>query len=302
MTLELWIPITIAAAFFQNMRSALQKHLKSRLSTHGATYARFVYALPFVAVYVAALAGPGGMPLPAPGLRFAAFTVVGGTAQIIATFLLIHIFSYRNFAVGTTYSKTETVQTAIFGVLILGDRLHPLAAAGIGVSLAGVMLMSAGKGPVTLRTLVTGWTQRAAVIGMISGAFFGISIVSYRAASLSLEGTPYLMQAGATLLCATLYQSAAMGLWMRLREPGELTRVIGAIRVGAVVGLSGMLASVCWLTAATLQNAAYVRVLGQVELLFMFAASVLFFHERPGRLEVGGIALVGGGIVMLLLA
>ena len=300
--MELWIPITIAAAFFQNLRSALQKHLKSRLSTHGATYARFVYALPFVALYVAALAGPGAMPLPVPGARFALFTVIGGTAQIVATFLLIHIFSYRNFAVGTTYSKTETVQTAIFGVLILGDRLHPLAAGGIGVSLAGVMLMSAGQGPVTVRTLLTGWTERPAVIGMISGAFFGISIVSYRAASLSLDGTPYLMQAGATLLCATLYQSVAMGLWMRLREPGELTRVLAAARVGAAVGLSGMLASACWLTAATLQNAAYVRVLGQVELLFMFAASVLFFHERPGRLEVLGITLVGGGIVLLLLA
>ena len=34
----------------------------------------------------------------------------------------------------------------------------------------------------------------------------------------------------------------------------------------------------------------------------MFVASVLFFHERPGRLEVIGILLVGTGIVMLLMA
>jgi drug/metabolite transporter (DMT)-like permease len=300
--MELWIPITVGAAFFQNLRSALQKHLKSHLSTHGATYARFVYAVPFVAVYVALLAGPGNMPLPSVNLRFGAFTLVGATAQIVATFLLIHLFSYRNFAVGTTYSKTETVQTAVFGVLILGDRLHPTAALGIVVSLIGVMLMSAGHGPLTLRTLLTAWTQRPALIGMLSGALFGISIVSYRAASLSLEGAPYPMQAGVTLLFATVYQSVAMALWMRLREPGELTRVAAVFRVGAVVGLSGMLASACWLTAATLKNAAYVRALGQVELVFVFVASVLFFHERPGRLEVLGILLVGGGILMLLMA
>ena len=89
---------------------------------------------------------------------------------------------------------------------------------------------------------------------------------------------------------------------MRLREPGEVTRVIRTFRVGVWVGVSGMLASACWLTAATLQNAAYVRVVGQIELVFMFAASVLFFHERPGRLEVLGIVLVAGGIVLLLLA
>lgn len=58
-------------------------------------------------------------------------------------------------------------------------------------------------------------------------------------------------------------------------------RVIVIFRVGVFVGLLGMLASACWLTAATLQNAAYVRMVGQVELLFMFAASVLFYRENP---------------------
>jgi drug/metabolite transporter (DMT)-like permease len=300
--MELWIPVTIAAAFFQNLRSALQKHLKGRLGTHGATYARFVYAVPFMIGYALFLAGPGGMPAPELNLRFAFFCVLGGSTQIIATFMLIHLFSYKNFAVGTTYSKTETVQTAIFGLLILGDRLHPLAAAGIVVSLVGVMLMSAGKGPVTLRALLVGWTERAALIGIFSGSFFGVSLVSYRAAALSLEGTPYPMQAASVLVCATLFQTLAMGIWIAMSQPGELARVARAARIGTMVGLCGMLASVCWLTAATLENAAYVRTLGQVELLFMFTASVLFFRERPGALEVTGIVLVGAGIVMLLLA
>ena len=48
--IELWIPITVVAAFMQNLRSALQKHLKAKLSTGGATYVRFLFALPFAAV------------------------------------------------------------------------------------------------------------------------------------------------------------------------------------------------------------------------------------------------------------
>ena len=40
--MELWVPITLAAAFMQNLRSALQKHLKGSLSTSGATFCRFV--------------------------------------------------------------------------------------------------------------------------------------------------------------------------------------------------------------------------------------------------------------------
>ena len=300
--MELWIPITIGAAFFQNLRSALQKYLKGRLSTNGATYARFVFALPFMIAYALFLAGPAGMPVPELNLRYLLFAVLGASTQIVATFLLIHLFSYKNFAVGTTYSKTEVVQVAIFGLLILGDRMPPLALAGILVSLVGVMLMSAGRGPVTVRALLTGWTERTALIGIASGSFFGMSIVSYRAAALSLEGAPFLMQAAMVLVCATAFQTLAMGLWIAAREPREFARLMRAAPVAIVVGLSGMLASVMWLTAATLQNAAYVRAFGQVELLFMFAASVLFFRERPGWLEVAGILLVAGGIVMLLLA
>ena len=54
--MELWIPITIFAAFMQNLRSALQKYLKGRLSTSGATFSRFAYAAPLAALYLAGLA------------------------------------------------------------------------------------------------------------------------------------------------------------------------------------------------------------------------------------------------------
>jgi drug/metabolite transporter (DMT)-like permease len=57
----------------------------------------------------------------------------------------------------------------------------------------------------------------------------------------------------------------------------------------------------CRFTATTIQNAAYVRALGQVELLFTFGAGHLFFRERSKALELIGIGLVAGGILLLLL-
>ena len=62
---ELWIPLTIGGAFFQNLRSALQKHLKAKLSTGGASYVRFLYALPFALLYCWGLAHFGKYPVPA---------------------------------------------------------------------------------------------------------------------------------------------------------------------------------------------------------------------------------------------
>jgi drug/metabolite transporter (DMT)-like permease len=298
---ELWIPITIGAAFFQNLRSALQKHLKGRLSNTGATFARFAYAAPLALVYAAALAVLTGQDLPAPNPAFVAYAVVGGLAQITATALLLYSFSFRNFAVGTTYSKTETVQTAIFGIVILGDPLGIGAALAIVISLIGVMAISVARTRMSLLGLLTSLVEKPALIGIASGAFFGLSAISYRGASLSLGEHGFLLRAAYTLACVTVFQTLVMALYMRLREPGQVSAVFRAWRVAAWAGISGMIASAGWFTAMTIQNAAYVRALGQVELVFTFAAAVFFFHERPNRTEVIGIVLVIGGILLLLL-
>ena len=299
--MELWVPVTLAAAFMQNLRSALQKHLKGSLSTAGATFCRFVYAVPLALAYVALLGEGLGFEWPAPNPRFALFAMLGGITQITATALLVHLFSLRNFAVGTAYSKTETVQAAVFGVVILGEPVGLAAAVGIGISLVGVMLISVSRSRVTFRNLLLGWTGRAAFVGVLSGTFFGLSAVAYRAASLSLGGEGFLMQAAFTLACVLVFQTAVMTAWIRLREPGELTRVVRGWRIASLVGVSGMLGSAAWFTAMTLENAAYVRAVGQVELVFTFIVSYFFFRERSTALELAGIVLVVAGIVILLL-
>lgn len=299
--MELWIPITLGAAFFQNLRSALQKHLKGRLSNTGATFARFAYAAPLALLYAAALAALTGQDLPSPNQAFVAYAVVGGLAQITATALLLYSFSFRNFAVGTTYSKTETVQTAIFGIVILGDPLGIGAALAIVISLIGVMAISVARTRMSLLGLLTSLAEKPALIGIASGAFFGLSAISYRGASLALGEHGFLLRAAYTLACVTVFQTLVMALYMRLREPGQVSAVLRAWRVAAWAGISGMIASAGWFTAMTIQNAAYVRALGQIELVFTFAAAVFFFHERPNRTEVIGIVLVIGGILLLLL-
>ncbi len=299
--MEAWVAITVLAAFLQNLRSALQKHMKEQVSTSGATYARFVFAFPFALLYVSGLSSFGGFTIPAPDFSFWIYASIGGAAQIFATALLVSLFSFRNFAVGTAYSKTETVQTALIGIVILSDPLSLAAVAGILISLAGVFALSLAKGAFDLKTFLMSWFKKTALIGIASGTFFGISAVSYRAASLSLGGEGVVIQAAFTLACVTVMQTLAMSVYLRVREPGQIMAVIRTWRIALGVGLSGMMASACWFTAMTLQNAAYVRALGQVELIFTFAASYFFFRERPNFAEVCGIFLIIGGVLVLLL-
>lgn len=299
--MELWIPITIAAAFLQNLRSALQKHLQGALGTTGASFVRFGFGFPVAVAYVLGLHLIAGYAIPAVNAGFALWSVIGGLAQIFATILLVYLFSLRNFAVGTAYSKTEPVQAAIFGLIILGERLTIGAVGAIIVGVLGVMMISVARMPLSWRNLLVAMTSRTALIGIASGALFGISAVAYRSASLSLDGPNVVMQAAMTLACVTTFQTAFMLVWMVAKDPSEVGRVARAWRSSALVGLAGVLGSACWFTAMTLQQVAYVRALGQIELVFTFAASVFLFREKITRMEATGCMFIVAGILLLLL-
>lgn len=299
--MELWIPITIAAAFLQNVRSAMQKHLKGVMGTTGATFVRFGFGAPFALLFVAILHFGVGYELPAPNARFLVWMIVGGLGQIAATFLLVHLFSFRNFAVGTAYSRTEPAQAALFGLIFLGERATSGALAAIAVSVFGVMLISVAHTTLTARTLFSSLLARNALIGLASGTLFGISAVAYRAASLALGGPNFMMQAAVTLAFVILFQTVVMALWMIWNDRAELGRIARAWRPALVVGLAGAAASFGWFMAMTLQQAAIVKALAQVEMIFTFASSVFLFRERINRLEVAGCLLIVGGILLLLL-
>jgi len=286
----------------QNLRSALQKYLKGRLSTSGATFSRFAYAAPLAFLYVAGLMVFRGDGLPVANATFALFAVVGGLGQIVATALLVSLFSFRNFAVGTTFSKTETAQAAMFGLVVLGETVSIGAIVAIVVSLIGVVMISITRSAANMRDVAAQWLQPTTLIGLASGAMFGISAVSYRAASLALDSGDFVIRAAFTLACVTVFQTVVMAVYMRLREPGQIGDVLASWRISCWVGLTGMIGSASWFTAMALQNVAYVRALGQIELLFTLAASYLFFGERGSRTELAGIALVTAGILILLLA
>jgi drug/metabolite transporter (DMT)-like permease len=288
----LWIPITVAAALFQCLRTALQKYLKGRLSTTASTYTRFVYGMPVAIVYALALVYVAGYAAPAPTPAFLFWVAAGSLAQILATFLLLHVLGFRNFPVGVAYSKTEVVQAAVFGLAFLGDTVSAWGVASIAVGTFGVMLMSMTGDRHPLKALAMGWLERSALLGVASGAFFAVAATGFRAASLSLGHPSPLMAAAYTLAWATALQSALMTAYIAWREPGQFRRVVETWRMSALAGLTSVLGSGCWFTAMTLTAVAYVRTLGLVELVFTFLVSALWFRERPRAAEAAGVALV----------
>jgi drug/metabolite transporter (DMT)-like permease len=304
-SMELWIPITIASAFLQNMRSALQKHLRGRLNTTGATFVRFGYGVPFALAYMAILHYGLGRPMPVPNTGFWLWAVAGGFAQIGATFLLVYIFAFRNFAVGTAYSRTEPAQAALVALVLVGETVTIGTIIAITISVVGVMLISVARTELTPRSLITSVGSRTAVFGLLSGLLFCISGVSYRYASLSLAPSlPHpdpVVQAGYTLMVVIIMQALVMLAWMVINEREQLTKVAAAWRPAVLVGFVGATASFGWFTAMTLQPAAVIKALAQVEMLFTFASSVFVFKEHINRLEIAGCMLIVLGILARVL-
>ena len=289
----LWIPITVWAAFAQTVRNAAQRHLTAQLGTLGATLVRFLYGLPFAALWLVAVAAWSGASVPAPNGAFLGWVALGAVSQIGGTAFLLRTMQERNFALGVAYSKTEILQVAVFGLAFLGDPLGPASIAAVICGTLGVLLLSpAGWSG--------GWASRSAVLGLASGAGFALSAVGYRGAALALEGTPFLMAAAATLLAAQILQTFLLGGWMAARDLASVVRVLRAWRASLLAGFMGAAASAGWLTAFAIEPVVHVRTLGLVELVFSYAVSRRLFREKLSKRELGGMALLALGVMLVL--
>jgi drug/metabolite transporter (DMT)-like permease len=297
--MALWIPITIAAAFLQNLRSLLQKRLTGRLSTGGATFSRFVFAFPLALAYALVVSGLTGWVPGLPSATFFAFLVSGAVAQIGATYLLLASFAHGPFAIGTAYSKTEALQAAVFAAIVLGEWLSLWGVLAVLIGIAGVALMAFKRREDGLRAL--NLADKAVLFGVAAGAGFAMASVSYRGASISLGEASAFVRAGWTLAAATLVQTLVMGAWLSWREPGQVAKTLRLWRESGLVALAGVAGSIGWFTALTLQTAALVKALAQVELVFSTLTSWLYFKEPVGGREVAGIALIGLSVVMIVM-
>jgi drug/metabolite transporter (DMT)-like permease len=296
--MELWVIVTIAAAAVQTLRFSLQKQLKVLgLSTAAATASRFVFAAPLAVAGTLALMALRGHALPDLSGVFWLAVAGGGLAQIIATFCTVALFSQRSFAVGIAFTKTEVLQVAIFSAVILGEHVTPAGMAAILVGLAGVLVLSRPAGGWAVR----GFFNYATFLGVVAGGLFGVSAIAYRAATLQIANDDALFRAVFALAAVTIVQTLVMLPYLIWREPGEVGRVIAARRPAFWVGVTGMLGSLGWFLAFALQNAAYVRSVGQIELVFTVLVSTLVFRERTTRRELAGITLLALSIIGIVL-
>jgi len=296
-----WILITIFASLMQSTRSALQKHLKNQLSATAITATRFFFGLPFIILFIWGLHFLG-FTLPQINDQFLLLAVISSIAQIIGTILLVQLFSYKNFAVGTTYVKTETIQTAIIGWVLFGEKLSEFGIWAIILGLFGIFMISAGEEKLKLQSILQAITKKAAILGILSGMFFSFSALCIKSASNSLNADTVIAAASFTLLVIILIQTVILLLYLLIKQPEQLDKIAKNYKLSTLVGLTSFLGSLSWFSAFSLANVAYVKTIGQIEILFSILITHKIFKERFSSLEIFGIILVVSSIVILILS
>jgi drug/metabolite transporter (DMT)-like permease len=298
--MPLWIPITVSAALFQCWRTAMQQKLRNLLSVNGAGFVRYLYGAPAAFVlFIGVLIGTG-LPIPAPNLAFLCYCAATGLLQILATNLLILSFGYRNFAVGTAYSKTETAQSAIVALIVLHEVLRPLAWLGICIGLAGVMTLSfVGRG-MRPAELARATVQPAALAGLRAGFLFAFTTVFIKLANQALSGPSLFVRALFVLVVTNTLQVLMQGGFLAWREPRELRKAFTTWRSSSWVGTLSAMGSACWFTAFALAPVGLVRSVGQVEIVFTLLFSRFYLKETLRRGDVAGLVLVVGGVLLIV--
>lgn len=297
--MQLWVWFTCFAGGMQAVRTGLQKALTKKLDTMSVTWVRAGFGLPLALVYFWVLALLG-FNVPSWNITFLLLCLAGSLAQIAGTALLVTLFAQRNFAVATIYHKTDALQAAIFGALLFGEFLNLVGFIAVIIGFIGLMFISFAAEKLSLKATLNGLTSQSALIGFGSGLGAALAGLCFRFASLSLQQNSPIMNASFTLVNALVMQTLLLGGYLFYKNRGCFNLIFACFKPSIMVGITSMLGSVGWFTALSMAEAAAVKTVGQIEMLFAVVISRKIFKEKISTLEFVGIALILFSIILLL--
>lgn len=279
----------------QAVRTAGQKKLSAHLNAMATTGVRYVYALPFAWCYLWWLVDFRAVEIPALNATFLQYALIACVMQIIGTACLVAAFRYRNFAVATSLSKTEAIQVAFVGAILFSASLSFWGWVSVFIGVFGVLIVSKVR-----FTYADVFQNPGAGFGLAAGLGLAITTLLIRESSLALH-TDLMVSAAVTLVFMITVQSLISLIYIYVQDKSQLTLMLTHWRICLFVGVTSVLGSIGWFTAASYQNAAYVKALGQVEFFITLILTYRVFKETISLREYVGMFLIVASVVILLL-
>ena len=228
---------------------------------------------------------------------FVTYVILASVLQISFTLLFLYLLKFTNFLVGTALSKTEVIQIAFFEFIILKDYLNFYAILGIMISTIGVIIFSTKN----LKNMINSFFSRSTIVGLFCGTILALSVVFYRGSMEFIDFTSRNFdRALLTLFAATIIQTSLITLYLLFFEISEFKKLKSNIKLSALAGLFGFSATISWFYSFSLVQAALVRAVGQIELLFSYISSRFMFKEKIKFIEIAGIVIFIFGLFLVI--
>lgn len=293
-----WIVTSVLGAFFQNARSSIQKKLNTEMSLMASTYVRFAFSLPILfVVFFIYFGNFNYFIISVQNSNFITYVILASILQISFTLLFLYLLKFTNFLVGTALSKTEVIQIAFFEFIILKDILNFYALLGIMISTIGVIIFSTKD----LKNIINGFFSKSTVVGLLCGTLLALSVVFYRGSMEFLEfSNKNFDRALLTLFAATIIQTSLITFYLLLFEITEFKKIKSNIKLSSLAGFFGFSATISWFYSFSLVQAALVRAVGQIELLFSYISSRFMFKEKIRIIEIFGIVIFIFGLILVI--
>lgn len=280
----------------QTFRNAMQSKLSGDVSTSGVTLARFLFAPPIALLYLCLLYAMSAQVIPNFTLTFILIVLLAAILQIAATALMVVLFKQKNFSVGAGLAKSEALVAGVVGTLFFGSQLSLFGWLGILVGAFAVFILSGwrmgGKSELSLKTIL---------LGLACGTCFALTSLYVREASHLLD-VPFPHSAAWVLLWVLCIQTTLLTAYIATKDKAIFAQLRQQANLTLATSMTSCLGSICWFSALALQHVAYVKTLGQIEVLFTMLIAAIWLKKPAQKNEIVGLILISLAAVVVMWA
>ncbi len=301
----LWVWIAFAAGCVQTARNAFSRSLVGQISPTLNSWSRFAFMLPLAFPLVAFFVAQSGVPY--ISLPCFLYGVLGAVGQLFGGIVLIIAFQRSNFAQSIIFHKLELVFAALIGALLFRELPSLIAWLGILVCGLGIVFMNIGRdaGP-------DGWRRafhldQGSVLAILCGVSLACSSFMIKlSVQAFLQGNPSLVYGTFEGVVMTVFLVTAIEVWMLsmyllLCHPSEFQHVRRLWPRMLMIGATSLAGSLGWFWAFSLTLVAYVKAVGQIELVLSVLIGVMVWREYEIRRQIPGTVLLIAGMLLVLL-
>ena len=289
-----WVFFTLSAVVLQTFRNALQSKLSANMSTSGVTLARFLFAPPIALIYLLLLYIFSNQDIPEFSLKFVFLVLLASVMQISATSFMVILFKQKNFSVGAGLAKSEALVAGVLGTVFFGSQLSLFGWIGILVGATAIFVLSGGgrKGQLSLKTVI---------IGLACGTCFALTSLFVREAS-HLLNVPFPHSAAWVLVWVLCIQTTLLVSYIAVKNRSTFIALKNNVKMTLATSIISCFGTICWFSAVSLHHVAYVKTLGQVEVLLTMLVAIFWLKNKVQKHEILGLLLIAAAAILVMWA